>query len=275
MDGDFPQLSPDFIQGYFADLPEETDSTPWNGQSQIPQGDLFVPSVDLGNCRSDLGLTDQTGRSMTLPAFNNTWNGTVGAMPPTARVLAQSQPYQNQVSEFRATYTDTGGQSESSFLSEGNSSKDQALDMPPEAVVEINPAKDLPQVSEASSTYTSDTGGRRESGFSSEGSSSVDQALDQPHSIPTEASVKIKPTQGPLEGGEDFHLTFDQSLPDAVTSALAIFGNKPVEVWKTYMYGGFILHGTSIPRKYTSYSLFQGSILNKTCQSRRIHQTWH
>ena len=50
-----------------------------------------MPSVDLGNCRSDLGLTDQTGRSMTLPAFNNTWNGTVGAMPPIAPVLLQSQ----------------------------------------------------------------------------------------------------------------------------------------------------------------------------------------
>jgi len=67
------------------------DSTQWNGQSQIPQGDSFVPSADLGNCCSSLGSTDQTRTSMTLPAFNNTLNGTVRAMPPIAPVLAQSQ----------------------------------------------------------------------------------------------------------------------------------------------------------------------------------------
>lgn len=51
-----------------------------------------------------------------------------------------------------------------------------------------------------------------------------------------------------MKGGEVFELTFDKSLPDAVTSALATFGNKQVEVWKTYE-GGFVLYGKRIPRK--------------------------
>ena len=52
-----------------------------------------------------------------------------------------------------------------------------------------------------------------------------------------------------IKGGGVFQLTFNQSLPDAVTSALATFGNKQVEVWKTHE-SSFILYGGSIPGKY-------------------------
>lgn len=52
-----------------------------------------------------------------------------------------------------------------------------------------------------------------------------------------------------IKGGEVFQLKFDQSLPDAVTSAWATFGYKQVEVRKTHE-SPFILHGESIPGKY-------------------------
>ena len=63
------------------------DSTQRNSQSQITQGESFA---GLENYCSGLGLTDQTSNPMTLPAFNNAWNGAVGATPPIAPVL-QSQ----------------------------------------------------------------------------------------------------------------------------------------------------------------------------------------
>ena len=52
-----------------------------------------------------------------------------------------------------------------------------------------------------------------------------------------------------LKGGGVFQLKFNESLPDAVTSAWATFGNKQVEVRKTYECSS-ILHGESIPGKY-------------------------
>lgn len=51
-----------------------------------------------------------------------------------------------------------------------------------------------------------------------------------------------------IKGGGVFQLKFEQSLPDAVTSAWATFGNKLVEVRKTYECS-FILYGESIPGK--------------------------
>lgn len=52
-----------------------------------------------------------------------------------------------------------------------------------------------------------------------------------------------------IKGGGVFELTFDRSLPDALKSAWAIFGDKQVEVRKTYECS-FILYGRSIPGKY-------------------------
>ena len=52
-----------------------------------------------------------------------------------------------------------------------------------------------------------------------------------------------------IKGGGVFQLKFNQSPPDTVTSAWATFGNKQVEVRKTYECSS-ILHGESIPGKY-------------------------
>ena len=68
------------------------DSTQRNGQSQITQGGSFPLSADFENkWYFGLGWTGQTSSPMTSTAFNNDWNGTVGAMPPIAQVLAPSQ----------------------------------------------------------------------------------------------------------------------------------------------------------------------------------------
>ena len=65
------------LQGYF-DF-DENGSSQWISQS-----------VTQGSADSDLGLTDETSRPMTLPALN-TSNGTVEAMAHIAPVPAQSQ----------------------------------------------------------------------------------------------------------------------------------------------------------------------------------------
>ena len=68
------------------------DSIQRDSQPQITQGESFALSADFENCFSGLGSTVQISSPMTSPAaFNNDWNGTVGAMSPITPVPAQSQ----------------------------------------------------------------------------------------------------------------------------------------------------------------------------------------
>lgn len=61
------------------------DSSQQDSQSQITQGESFALSADFENCYSGHGSTVPTNSPIT------DWNETLGAKPPIAPVLAQSQ----------------------------------------------------------------------------------------------------------------------------------------------------------------------------------------
>ncbi|XP_027047315.1 uncharacterized protein LOC113675008, partial [Pocillopora damicornis] len=91
----------------------------------------------------------------------------------------------------------------------------------------------------------SDSSGQSDSGISSEASACPAQALNRPIS-PRRQNARMKPAEGPLQGGGLFRAVVDEELPRSMETGWAKFGDKPVKVWVSR--DGLCLFGEEIPR---------------------------
>ncbi|XP_022792771.1 uncharacterized protein LOC111331841 [Stylophora pistillata] len=93
--------------------------------------------------------------------------------------------------------------------------------------------------------YVRDSSGQSDSGISSEASTCQAETLNRPKPLRVQ-EARMKPSEGPLQGGGIFRAEIDEELPPLMATAWASFGNRSEKVRVTR--DGLAMFGEEIPR---------------------------